>query len=334
MRWRWCMDVNALWKRWLNALVAVPKDEESALIPAWLLGIVLALIGVMFVLPDTGVDMLVTYGPAGRGEVFIEGVNPRNPHVALWLFWLLSRLPWKWDYLMVMLLAVPLLWFAVRRCGGQYWKVFLSFAFIWLIAYGQIDAFISLGLALAWDGLRRENNIEMGAGFSLLAFLKPQVGVLPGLYLWWLSPNKWKPLVIPGSLMAISVIQWGVNWPFSWLRATFSAAEGLEANWANASLYPWVGWWALLGWVPALFLPLDRDERLRAIMAAAALSMPYYPAYEYLLFLVFPTTIIEWALSNLPLLGLFTWGWIMPLWILGSYLWRWVKEHSVWDGAV
>ncbi len=306
----------------LRKFVQVTGLDDPGRVPAWVLGVVLGLIGLMYLLPETGVDMLVTYGPAGRGELYIEGVNPRNPRFALWLFWVLSRLPWKWDYLFLMVISVPLLAWAVRWLGGSYWKLFLSFPFLWLIAYGQIDAFIVFGLALSWWSLKQEQYWWMGAGLALLCFLKPQLGIVLALYLWLWSPQKWQPLAIPAALGLISMLQWGWDWPLRWLQAALAETGNLEANWVNGSLFPVMGYWAFFVWIPAIVLPMKRRARLRAIIAAMALSLPYFPAYELLLLLVLPVSVFEWLLAGISFLGHYSLAWILPAWALGYEVWQ------------
>jgi hypothetical protein len=295
-------------------------------VPPWILGIALAWAIFMFLAPKSGVDVLVTYGPAGRGE-YVEGLLPRNPRFALWLFWLLGRLPWKWDYLALMIVSIPILAAAVYWGGGDYWKAFLSFPFLWLLAYGQIDVFIAAGMALTWWALRCERFVLMGVGLSFACMLKPQVGIFFTLCMWIWSPNKWKPLVVPTVLVLLSLIQWGWDWPLRWARATVGQIDRLEGDWANASLFPWLGWWVWLIWLPVTLVPMERLVRLRCVLAATALTLPYWPAYQGLIMLVFPTSIAEWVFSGVPLLGGsgYTAAAIMPLLIIGVSVWPWAS---------
>jgi hypothetical protein len=311
--------------------------STSRRVPPWVLGIALALLVFMFIWPDNGVDVLVTYGPAGRGE-FVEGLLPRNPRFALWLFWLFARLPWKWDYLALMLTSIPVLVAAVYWGGGDYWKAFLSFPFIWLLAYGQIDAFVAAGIALAWWALQHERFWIMGIGFSFTCMLKPQMGILTALCLWIWSPNKWKPLAIPTVLVVISLVQWGWDWPLRWIRATLGQVGTLEADWANASPAAWLGWWAWLIWLPVVLVPMERLVRLRCVLAATALSLPYFPAYQLLVLLVFPVSLAEWVLTGLPLLGGegYPAAALMPLLVILVSIWprmsgtarQWLRRYS------
>ncbi len=307
-------------------LFAVPKPARGRF-PPWLAGVAVGIAAFMFVMPETGVDVLVTYGPAGRGE-YIEGVLPRNPRFALWLFWLIARLPWKWNYLLLIMISIPVLAAAVYWGGGDYRKAFLSFPFIWSAAYGQIDVFVVAGLALTWWSLQAGYFWLMGVGLSFACMLKPQVGIVGAVLLWLWSPNKWKPLAVPGVLMFLSLVQWGVDWPVSWVRAMLSQIVVLEGNWANSSLFPWVGWWGLLIWLPVLLVPMDRQARLRSVMAATALSLPYFPAYQLMILLAFPVSVAEWVLSGLPLLG--KWGYTaaaaMPLLVVLSAILPWARR--------
>lgn len=306
----------------------LPSAVRPARVPPWLLGIALGLVVFMFAWPSTGVDMLVTYGPAGRGE-YIEGLLPRNPRFALWLFWLFARLPWKWDYLALMLVSIPVLIAAVYWGGGDYRKAFLSFPFVWLLAYGQIDAFIAAGLALSWWALQRERYEMMGIGLSFACMLKPQVGIFAALCLWLWARNKWKPLIVPAVLVVISLLQWGWDWPLRWLRATMEQVSVLESDWANASPVRWLGCWTWLVWLPVLLVPMERLSRLRSVIAATALTLPYFPAYQFLILLIFPTSRLEWLLSNLPFLG--GKGYpataLLPVFVILVSIWPWSTEQ-------
>ena len=304
-----------------------PSESTGQRLPPWLLGIALALIAFMFLQPDTGVDVLVTYGPAGRGQ-YVEGLLPRNPRFSLWLFWLFARLPWKWDYLAYMLVSIPVLLAAVYWGRGNYRKAFLSFPYVWLLAYGQIDEFVAAGLALTWWALRRERFWLMGIGLCFACLLKPQMGIPAALCMWLGARNKWKPLVIPAALVIVSLIQWGWDWPLSWTRAILNQVSTQEANWANASLEPWLGWWVLLIWLPVLLVPMERLPRLRCALAATALSVPYFPAYQLLILFVFPMSRIEWILSWLPLLGGKGYAAVtmMPLLVILVGVWPWIHR--------
>lgn len=312
-----------------HRLFTLPPATLRPRLSPWLLGFALGLMIFMFILPQTGVDMLVTYGPAGRGQ-FVEAYIPRNPRFAIWLFWLFARLPWKWDYLAIMAASILILLPTVQMASGRYWKVFLSFPFIWLLGYGQIDAFIALGFALSWWTLAQKRYWLMGVGFALACMLKPQLGLFAILYLWLLVPNreKWKPLIIPTVLVLLSLLQWGWDWPLRWGRATLEQTSILEANWANASPFQVFGVWGLLVWIPVLLIPMDRLARLRCILAATAFSLPYFPAYEMLFFLIFPVSLVEWALTGLPLLG--SWGYAaafsVPLVVVLTSIAPWLAQ--------
>ena len=58
---------------------------------------------------------------------------------------------------------------------------------------------------------------------------------------------------------------------------------------------------------------MSRLARYRAVIAATALSMPYYPPHQMLMFYVLPLTPIEWLLGWVPITGKFHLGWVMPL---------------------
>ncbi len=100
----------------------------------------------------------------------------RYPVYAHWLFSLLGRIPEQAAYLALSLGSIAGLYLAVRAFGGVHWMVFTSFAFAWILFYGQLDGLVAGGLGLAWWASRRSRPVLAGAGL-ILASIKPQLSL-------------------------------------------------------------------------------------------------------------------------------------------------------------
>ena len=102
----------------------------------------------------------------------------------------------------------------------------------------------------------------------------------------------------------------------------------------NASL----GLWALPLFIPALLLPLNRQQRLLALAATAQLASPYLPYYSTILLLCF--AIPAWAylfafLGFLPLVLGTTIAWngvtLLPIlllaWLYAPLIKNWLQKR-------
>ena len=148
---------------------------------------------------------------------------------------------------------------------------------------------------------------------------KPQVGLAPLLALWWWSgKQRWISLVGMILLTALSIVIWG-PWPVWYFEGIFGFVGNKHHAVWNASL----GLWALPLFIPALFLPLTRYQRLIALTATALVVNPYMPYYSTLILMIF--NIPWWAYilaftSYLPTVIGSTLAWnavvLMPLGVL------------------
>ena len=83
-------------------------------------------------------------------------------------------------------------------------------------------------------------------------------------------------------LTAASVAIWG-PWPLWYAQEITNFVGDNHAGPWNASL----GWIALPLFIPALFLPLTRYQRVMALTATGLLVSPYMPYYSTIILLVF-----------------------------------------------
>jgi hypothetical protein len=248
--------------------------------------------------------------PEWHGDllVFRESADTlHHPFWARWVFWLLSLPPEPVAYVALSLVSIGLLYWATRTYQGRPWMVFTSFAFAWVLFYGQIDGLVLGGICLAWVALKTDRPVLVGAGI-IMALIKPQLSLPVVVAIWWWSPHRLKSLIIPAIVLAATFIQWGW-WIPSWISGLF-ATEDLVLLSRNISLWQLLGPAALLIWPIILILKVTQERKLLAIAAATALSMPYFPLPSAVLLLVFPVPIWAWALVQIPLLGSVVGFWV------------------------
>ena len=183
-----------------------------------------------------------------------------------------------------------------RFLKGRPVPLLLSAQLSWILWWGQIDALAILGLGLAWVAYEKKSWMLMTLA-SFLALLKPQVSLIPVLFLWWWpGKERWKTLLLSTILFGASLLVWG-PWPVWMVSKIITFAE-------NRSYEPWntsLGLVAIPLFIPALFMPLgNRLDRLKAITATAMLASPYMPYYSTLVLLCFP---LSWVAYPFVLLG-------------------------------
>jgi hypothetical protein len=165
----------------------------------------------------------------------------------------------------------------------------LSAQMAWILWWGQIDGIVVLGVALGWLALEKRMWWLMWLALAL-ATLKPQIGLVPVMAIWWWSESKtrWWSLLGFIALVVFSLWVWGL-WPVWVLKGIVLVAQGTQYGSWNSSL----GLWALPLFVPAVLMPLERRQRLLALTATAMLVSPYMPYYSTILLLCMP--IPGWA---------------------------------------
>jgi len=229
------------------------------------------------------------------------------PAYAHWLFALLGWAPEPVAYVGLSLATISGLYLAVRSFGGAHWMVFTSFAFAWILFYGQLDGLVAGGLGLAWWANRARRPILAGGGLTLAA-LKPQLALAAGLALWWWSPSRLKSLLVPAAVVLLSFVTSGF-WIPAWLDRLGDNDQWVLLS-RNLSLWPQIGGWALLVWPLILALRLPRERKLAAVLAATALSSPYFPLPSAVVILSLAVPWWVWGIAQLPLLSLLVGGWI------------------------
>jgi len=224
-----------------------------------------------------------------------------HPFYARWLFSLMSIPSEPVAYVILSLISTLLFVFAVRIFQGKPWMVFTSFAFAWTLIFGQIDALIIAGLAVACWALKHDRPVLLGAGL-IIASVKPQISLSLIIAFWWWSPSRLKSLIVPTIIVILSFIQWGW-WIPEWLDIQlYSDTNTLIQMPRNISLWPITGSWIFLIWPIIFTLRLQRPQKIFALAAATAITTPYFPIPSTVLFLALPVPWWTWAIAQLPLL--------------------------------
>lgn len=191
-------------------------------------------------------------------------------------------LPGRAGYIVFMGVTIALTIYGAFYLGGRPIPILLSAHMMWILWWGQIEAWGILGLVLAWIALERKSWGLMFLALALSAF-KPQIGFVPVLALWWWSGRqRWWSLAAMVALFVASLWIWG-PWPVWYWQGIFRFVGNQHHGPWNASL----GLYALPLFLPAVLLPLDREKRLIALAATTYIVSPYMPYYSTILLLCF-----------------------------------------------
>ena len=126
--------------------------------------------------------------------------------------------------------------------------------------------------------------------------LKPQMTLFPAIAIWWWSGReRWYAFAAFLSIVVVSILIWG-PWPIWVIEKVFSHMNRGGYDLWNTS----IGFYAIPLIVPALYIPLNRRDRLLALTATGILISPYLPYYSTLILLCFP---LPWILYIFGFVG-------------------------------
>jgi len=272
--------------------------------PYWqqkgLFGLIIGYV-VAFMFMPTGFDILYYYVPA------LRGAKPMYyPYWGYWIFAPLKLVPFKVNYLLLVMILLFGSLLALRSTGGNPWYFLLSFPFIWVLWYGQAEGLVVLGIAVMWWASTHDDSLWFGVGFAL-AILKPHITLPAAIVMWW-RLRTWdlrlKALWLVTLFVFLSVLFFGWKWPIQWISNIVTT--GFQHSYNNGSLWVWMGEWALLLWLPFLLLmPKNFQGRIRVALAISMLTMPYVPPYSQLSLYLFSMPFGIWLVGMLPFLQLF-----------------------------
>lgn len=278
------------------------------------LEIILLLTVLAYFLPG-GEDLFTFYLPMARGCLTCA----YNPWHTSWVLFPLQFIPIRILWPVWTLATGLMLWWAARRLKVSPVIVLLSFPAMGLIWLGQVDGLVVLGLCLAATS---RSPWLRGVGLTL-ASIKPQVSGAAILVLLWYDSDRWRTLIIPGLVLAASLLVWGPDWPLRWWRSRDILA-GLPL-WGMASLFPY----GFIAFAAIPFIDTPRSK-VAAALLASALALPQFGVYSYVAFLVFLAPVWALPLSYAWALGYpFIQGWSLQFaWTLPLALLVWLTVPS------
>jgi hypothetical protein len=268
-----------------------------------------------------GLGLLIVYASIGSHQdwdfAFRNGALGDTSRVAI-PYWglFLSYLPAQIEqgYIIWLGVGLFLLIVASMYMKSSTWIILLSYQLNWCLWYGQIDPYVVFGLVLGYWALNKSRPYILGIAIMLI-LIKPQIGLLPAIFMFYLSSNKSKTSLIALSIFTASLLIWP-----SWIKFSFAhwstytdRFENQLSNTYNLSL--WIT-------VPAVLiaLPIQRSslqKRLLSLVAANLLLVPYSPIYSQLSLLVFPLN---------PLLSIFAFiPWIVAIHYGPFFHWGWAQ---------
>jgi hypothetical protein len=238
-------------------------------------------------------------------------------------------LPGRTGYILFMAASLAMFIYSAYKLGGKPIPLLLSAHMMWILWWGQIEAWGVIAVVVGWYAMRRKSWVLAFIALTLASF-KPQISLVPVLALWWWSgKDRWKSMIGLFILLLFSIWIWG-PWPVWYWQGIFGfIGDGHYDSW-NASL----GLIGLPLFIPALLLPMGRKKRLIALTATAFIANPYMPYYSTIMLMTF--AVPWWAylfgiLGYLPsIIGTqFAWNAIvlMPLLIL---VWLYMPIVQSW----
>ena len=238
-----------------------------------------------------------TYIQAGGGDYSLN-------YYAFWimpLFQILTLFPSPLDFILWNAANIAGVFFAARVFGAKVGTTLLTFQMLYILFFGQIIGILIGGLAISWWGIANKRWNIAGLGL-ILASAKFQTGFTLGLSLLLIAQISWRDrlrvILVPGIVVLLSLIVYP-SWPLELIGTIQKAPPN---DWGSITLWRWIGPAALLLWLPALILPIERDLRFIALAAANALSMPYFQQTDLLTLYILPVGGLLRLLGYLPLL--------------------------------
>jgi Glycosyltransferase family 87 len=240
--------------------------------------------------------------------------NFNHYYYAYWfvpIFQLLARMPVSASYFLWNLINIGSLLWAARVFGGRSILLLAAFQTFYILVYGQITGIIIGALALVLWGLAHEKPWAAGLGI-VIACTKYQIGLPAALAIWIFYgesfTNRMRSFILPVviSLLSLVVYPW---WP---LRVLETIRNFPPNDWGSITLWRWLGPLSLVFWLPPFLLPLTRERRLLALIAAIPLAVPYFQQTDLLLLFALP---VGWLplLGDLGVLYKPVGWWIMPV---------------------
>ncbi len=272
----------------------IHRRLRARLKPAEFFGVLLA----FAVLCISAWAFRVGNGYPGDFKIYLDGQASPGFYYGYWflpVFAILKLLPFDLAYILWGAANILACLYAVRVFGGKPLIVLISYQLMSCLNYGQISGLIVGGLALCWWGMANQKWYLAGLGL-LVALTKYQVGFIFAFCLIWYAGINWRNfirmLLVPAAIFLLSLVVYPL-WPLEVLQ---KISHFVDVP-LGITLWPVTGAWILLLWVPALFLPLSRPNRLLALMCLGPITLPYFLLIDLL-------TLFAMPVGLLPLVGL------------------------------
>lgn len=178
------------------------------------------------------------------------------------------------------------LWFAMRVFKSFHALAFFVYPLYYTIYWGQIIGLLIGAVALLWWMLHRGQWLIAALALVLLCG-KFQVGIPVALALLMTARVTWRDrlLVILFSLILVLVsLLIYPNWVLTLYNGMFGEVRANDLG--SVSLWRYFGAWAMLAWVPVIFIK-QPINRLRLIVAASAIGLPYFQQTDLMMLYIF-----------------------------------------------
>lgn len=290
-------------------------------------GVVVGMLVGCRLIGSTGVEWYNYRQAIFSGFQGAQGVaNPPYTAVLLYPLGLLPPALGGELFIVINVLAVAL---ACKLVGGNRWGVLLSFPFVWLVWYAQIDGLVALGVGLGYWAIQHEKPYWVGVSCLLLG-IKPQVGGILALYYLWKAASA-RALVLPSLVALISFIAFGF-WPIAYVHRLISLEDLtlFTEQGTNIGLFPW----GALSWIVLLFGTYSFRQRVMLILCATMLSSPYMAHYSTVSLLIFDLPKLLYFFFSAPFILPLPWGAIavtsgVVLVIAFLFVLRWLPTSNV-----
>lgn len=242
-----------------------------------------------FLTPIEPIDLII-FLDAGAGRNFEDFFY--TPWI-LPLFAILDLLPFRVAHASANLLSFLGLLYAIRVFRGHIILLSISYPFLMLTFYGQVDGIYAFGLALMFVALRDSRPILASVGW-MIAIVKVYVGLPLGLGLWYYYAESWKVRIKIVILMGIYGVASLFIWP-DWIPDLLMQSSEVPPNFSYS-----IDTWRIFGpivlvlWIPVL---LSRRKDFVWWTVTWVLTVPYLWVWILSFLVILPIGPIIWGVQ-------------------------------------
>lgn len=183
--------------------------------------------------------------------------------------------------------------FALNVFKGDKLLMFISYPFLMLTYYGQVDGIYAFGLAAMYLALKRRNDFLASLGW-MIAIVKFYVGIPLGLgLLYYFAPDNRSRLRVIGLVGVYGLLSL-VLWP-GWVGDLLARSAEVAPNTAySMDLWRYTGPAILLLWVPVF---LSRKKDFVWWTATWVLTVPYLYVWTLTFLIMLPIGWVGWGVQ-------------------------------------